>query len=113
MQSTGNVAAVFTGFANVAISLPPLPHKGGDAAEENPLTDVLALGLQVDTGVGTLPFLRARASGGRRPFVAISRTASLTTPRGMPWPSTCSGGRAAGHRLHRRPAHRASRPGPV
>jgi hypothetical protein len=67
MQSTGNVAAVFTRFANVAISLPPLLHQGGDAAEENPPTDVLALGLQVDTGVGTLPFYAPEPRGDADP----------------------------------------------
>jgi Omp85 superfamily domain len=63
-QSTGNVGAVLTGFANVAIPLPPLLHKGGDAAEENPPTDVLALGVQVDTSVGTLPFYALPSLGG-------------------------------------------------
>lgn len=63
-QSTGDVGANFTAFANVAIPLPPLLHRGGDAAEENPPTDVLALGFQVETSVGTLPFYLLPSLGG-------------------------------------------------
>lgn len=63
-QSTGDVGAVLTGFANMAMPLPPLLHKGGDAAEENPPTDVLALGLQIDTSVGILPFYMRPSLGG-------------------------------------------------
>ena len=63
-QSTGNLGAVFTGYANVAIPLPPLFHTGGDVREENPPTDTLALGLEVDTSVGDLPFYALPSLGG-------------------------------------------------
>ncbi len=63
-QSTGNAGAVFTSYASVAIPLPPLFHKGGDPAEENPPTDTLALGFHVDTTVGDVPFYALPSLGG-------------------------------------------------
>jgi hypothetical protein len=63
-QSTGDVGAVFTGYSNVAISLPSLLHRTGDPREENPPTDTLALGVHVDASVGELPFYARPSLGG-------------------------------------------------
>jgi hypothetical protein len=63
-QSTGEVAAIFSGVASVAIPLPPLFHKGGDPEEENPPTDTLALGVEVNTTAGAVPFYRLPSLGG-------------------------------------------------
>jgi outer membrane protein assembly factor BamA len=48
----------------VVFRVPPLFHSGGDPAEENPPTDTLALGFQVDTTVGDLPFYDLPSLGG-------------------------------------------------
>jgi outer membrane protein assembly factor BamA len=72
-QSTGDVAAIFTGNANVAIPVPPLFHSGGDATEENPPTDTVALGVEVNTTAGDVPFHRLPSLGGSqtlRGFIA-------------------------------------------
>jgi hypothetical protein len=63
-QSTGDVGAVFTGYASVAMPVPALFHRGGDRTEENPPTDTLAFGVQVDTSVGQLPFYFRPSLGG-------------------------------------------------
>jgi hypothetical protein len=63
-QSTGEVAAIFSGNASVAVPLPPLFHKGGDAGEENPPTDTLALGFEVNTTTGEVPYHRLPSLGG-------------------------------------------------
>jgi hypothetical protein len=63
-QSNGDLGAVFTGYANVVFPVPPLFHSGGDANEENPPTDTVALGVQVDTTVGDLPFYALPSLGG-------------------------------------------------
>jgi hypothetical protein len=63
-QSTGEAGAVLTGYANVAIPVPPLFHSGGDPDEENPPTDVLALGGAVETTLGTVPFYNLPSLGG-------------------------------------------------
>ena len=44
--------------------MPPLFHSGGDSLEENPPTDTIALGFQVDTTVGDLPFYDLPSLGG-------------------------------------------------
>lgn len=63
-QRDGQPAARLSGYADVAIALPPLLHAGGDAGEENPPTDTLALGVQVDTVLGTLPYIQLPSLGG-------------------------------------------------
>ena len=63
-QNTGQAGAVVAGYANVAVPLPPLFHRGGDAEEENPPTDVLAFGAEVDTTLGDLPFFALPSLGG-------------------------------------------------
>jgi hypothetical protein len=64
LQDGGNAAAVFTGIASLVVPLPPLLHRGGDAHEENPPTDTLALGAQVWATSGTLPFFSRPSLGG-------------------------------------------------
>jgi Omp85 superfamily domain len=72
-QSTGDTGVVATAFGNVAFPLPPLFHRGGDAHEENPPTDTLALGAAVQASFGTLPFYKRPSLGGSdtlRGFIA-------------------------------------------
>ncbi len=63
-QSTGDTGAVATGYANLALPLPPLFHRGGDDREEHPPTDTLALGLMVQASAGNLPFYERPSLGG-------------------------------------------------
>jgi hypothetical protein len=63
-QSDGSVGAVLTAYGSVAFLVPPLLHSGGDPGEENPPTDTVALGFQVDTTVGDLPFYDLPSLGG-------------------------------------------------
>jgi hypothetical protein len=63
-QSDGSVGAVLTAYGSVAFRVPPLLHSGGDPGEENPPTDTVALGFQVDTTVGDLPFYDLPSLGG-------------------------------------------------
>ncbi len=63
-QSTGGAGAVYALYASVAIPLPPLFHRGGDANEENPPTDTLALGAFVQDSVGDLAFYDLPSLGG-------------------------------------------------
>ena len=63
-QSDGSVGAVLTAYGSVVFRVPPLFHSGGDAREENPPTDTIALGFQVDTTVGDLPFYDLPSLGG-------------------------------------------------
>jgi outer membrane protein assembly factor BamA len=44
--------------------MPALFHSGGDGREENPPTDTIALGFQVDTTLGDLPFYDLPSLGG-------------------------------------------------
>ena len=63
-QSDGSLGAVVTAYGSVVFRVPPLFHSGGDAREENPPTDTIALGFQVDTTVGDLPFYDLPSLGG-------------------------------------------------
>ena len=63
-QSDGSMGAILTGYGSVVFRVPPLLHSGGDAGEENPPTDTFALGFQVDTTVGDLPFYDLPSLGG-------------------------------------------------
>jgi len=63
-QSTGDVGAVATAYANLAVRVPPLLHGGGDREEENPPTDTLAFGLHVETALGELPYYARPSLGG-------------------------------------------------
>jgi hypothetical protein len=63
-QSDGSLGAVLTGYGSVVFRVPPLFHSGGDAGEENPPTDTVALGFHVDTTVGDLPFYDLPSLGG-------------------------------------------------
>jgi surface antigen Omp85-like protein len=63
-RSDGTLGAVLTAYGSVVFRVPPLFHLGGDAEEENPPTDTVALGFQVDTTVGDLPFYDLPSLGG-------------------------------------------------
>jgi hypothetical protein len=63
-QSTGDTGVVVTAFGNVSFPLPPLFHRGGDAREENPPTDTIALGFAVQESAGDLPFYKRPSLGG-------------------------------------------------
>jgi outer membrane protein assembly factor BamA len=63
-QSTGGMGAVATAYSNLALRLTPLFHGGGDEREENPPTDTLALGVQLQTSDGDLPYYKRPTLGG-------------------------------------------------
>jgi Omp85 superfamily domain len=63
-ESDGNLGAVATVYGNVVFPVPPLLHSGGDTNEENPPTDTVALGFEVDTTLGDLPFYDLPSLGG-------------------------------------------------
>jgi hypothetical protein len=63
-QSVGSLGAVVTGYGSIVFRVPPLFHSGGDPGEENPPTDTIALGFQVDTTVGDLAFYDLPSLGG-------------------------------------------------
>lgn len=65
-QSDREVGGLVTLDANVAFSLPPLFHDGGDGDEANPPTDVLALGGFVTESFGDLPYFSLPSLGGAR-----------------------------------------------
>jgi hypothetical protein len=64
LQRHGDVGAVFGLSGSRIFGLPPLLHDGGDAHEEHPPTDVLALGLQGRLASGNLPFIAMPSLGG-------------------------------------------------
>ena len=66
IQSDWDVGAIFAIEGIKIIPLPPLLHDGGDAQEENPPTDTLALHLKTKETVGDLPFFSLPMLGGRR-----------------------------------------------
>jgi hypothetical protein len=63
-QSTGEVGGVAAVYGNVAFRVPPLFHHGGDAGEEHPPTDTIALGAHVESVFGDLPFYDRPSLGG-------------------------------------------------
>jgi outer membrane protein assembly factor BamA len=63
-QSDGSLGAIVTAYGSFVLPMPALFHSGGDAREENPPTDTIALGFQVDTTVGDLPFYDLPSLGG-------------------------------------------------
>lgn len=63
-QSRGRSGAVGAWRSVVAIPLPPLVHGGGSPDEENPPTDVLALGASLQWTMGDVPFFALPTLGG-------------------------------------------------
>ncbi|HEY7138690.1 MAG TPA: BamA/TamA family outer membrane protein [Methylomirabilota bacterium] len=63
-QSDGSLGAILTAYGSYVFRVPPLFHSGGDPSEENPPTDTVALGFEVDTTVGDLPFYDLPSLGG-------------------------------------------------
>jgi hypothetical protein len=63
-QDNGDSGAIFSGYANVTVPVPPLFHSGGDADEENPPTDVIALGAGAAATAGDVPFFDLPSLGG-------------------------------------------------
>ncbi len=66
LQTDWDLGAVFSTSGTKIIPLPPLFHDGGDAQEENPPTDTLALHLQTNWTAGDLPFFSLPMLGGSR-----------------------------------------------
>jgi len=63
-QTGGMLGGTVAFDAQTVVPLPPFLHEGGDAREENPPTDVLALGLVVADTHGDLPFYSLPSLGG-------------------------------------------------
>jgi hypothetical protein len=66
LQTGGQVGSLVALDSQVVLPLPPIFHDGGDDAEENPPTDVLALGGFVVDTLGDLPFYALPSLGGTR-----------------------------------------------
>lgn len=64
VKTGGGTAAIYKVSGNVVKKLPGLFHDGGDENEENPPTDVLALGGHVHWSDGDLPFWALPTLGG-------------------------------------------------
>jgi len=72
-QTHGDVGAIFGVFGTKVLRVPPIFHDGGDPGEENPPTDVVALGVQANLASGDLPFFSLPTLGGaqaHRGFIA-------------------------------------------
>lgn len=65
-QSAGEWGSVITLDGQHVFPIPPLFHRGAVGREENPPTDVLALGFFVQDTVGELPFYSLPTLGGGR-----------------------------------------------
>jgi outer membrane protein assembly factor BamA len=102
LQKGGDLGAVWTVSGSRIFAVPPIFHDGGDAEEEHPPTDTLALGLRTEFTSGDLPFFELPSLGGsdvHRGFIAgrwrdrASWLASIEhrfwlLPRGFPIPFT-------------------------
>ncbi len=64
LQSGLDAGALFSLDASGVVELPPLLHDGGDSGEENPPTDILALGAFTNWTAGELPFYSLPSLGG-------------------------------------------------
>jgi len=64
LMTAGRGGAVYGLRGNWVIEVPGLVHRGGDADEEHPPTDVLALSLQAEDSSGNLPFWALPSLGG-------------------------------------------------
>ncbi len=64
LGTSGQLGAIVGLDAQHTISLPPLLHRGGLTGEENPPTDVLAVGAFVHDTVGDLPYYSLPNLGG-------------------------------------------------
>lgn len=64
LQTGLNTGARFSLDSSAAFPVPPLFHDGGDARDDNPPTDVFALGGFVVSTAGDLPFYSQPALGG-------------------------------------------------
>lgn len=60
----GGTAAIYKASGNVIQKLPGLFHNGGNAREENPPTDVIAIGGHINWTEGDLPFWALPSLGG-------------------------------------------------
>ncbi len=66
LQDDDDVGAIFGLEGTRIFPLPPLLHDGGDASEQHPPTDVLAVGLEARATSGNLPFFALPTLGGAR-----------------------------------------------
>ncbi len=64
LQTGLDAGALFSLDANGAVRLPPLLHDGGSAEQQNPPTDVLAVGGFVTAAAGELPYYSLPTLGG-------------------------------------------------
>ncbi len=66
LQSGWDTGAIFRLYGTKVLPVPGIFHKGGDADEENPPTDVLAFGIRGEQAAGDLPFYSRPTLGGGR-----------------------------------------------
>ena len=66
LQADGSAGAIYSLFASKIFAVPPLFHDGGDAGEEHPPTDTLALDFRTQLSSGDLPFFARPTLGGSR-----------------------------------------------
>ena len=64
LQSAGEWGAVIALDGQHVMKIPPLFHRGGSGLEENPPTDVIAVGFALQDTVGELPFYSMPSLGG-------------------------------------------------
>ncbi len=64
LQTGGDLGGNVTFDAQTIVPVPPLFHRGGNGDEENPPTDVLALGIFIADSFGHLPFYDLPSLGG-------------------------------------------------
>lgn len=65
-QTSGDFGAILGIDGQHVFPLPPLLHRGGEGREENPPTDVFAIGFFVQDTIGELPFYSLPTLGGSR-----------------------------------------------
>lgn len=104
LQRGGDVGMLYDLEAQRLFELPGLFHAGGDAGEEHPPTDSLALGASVTGSAGNLPFFARPSLGGaftHRGYIAgrfrddaawyaVAEYRFWVLPRGIPIPFTRS-----------------------
>jgi len=102
LQRSGDAGAVIGVAGSKIFELPGVFHDGGDPDEENPPTDVLALGLRSQATVGDLPFISLPSLGGafaqrgfiggrfrdRASWLGVAEYRFWFLPRGFPIPFT-------------------------
>jgi len=97
LMTDGRSGLVYGASGSLVVPVPNLLHDGGDANEENPPTDVIAVTAQIVDSNGDLPFWAKPTLGGRRRlrgyvenrwsdnayWFAAAEYRFVTVPRGM------------------------------